>query len=57
MGEMRAINIYLWLSSAVFVYELLHSLPLLRVQIIESKRRLNDRDTLPQMRGENDYRN
>ena len=54
---MRAINIYLWLSSAVFVYELLHSLPLLRVQIIESKRRLNDRDTLPEMRGKNDYRN
>ena len=55
MGEMRAINIYLWLSSAVFVYELLHGMPLLWVQVIESRRRLNDRDTLPEMRGENDY--
>lgn len=39
----------------VVIYALLHRLPLLWVQIIESRRRLNDRDTLPEMRGENDY--
>ena len=39
------------------MYELLHGMPRLRVQIIESERRLKHRNTLPEMRDKNDNRN